>query len=106
VHAGSYFARPRTSQAAPGLRPATSVANNYLALFDLPISVRLISQLQQPILGIVPLVAARTFQVPAPASALGTVIFRHREGGAATARNEIQSQRTISLPIQCASAQL
>lgn len=84
MQAGSNFARPRTGWLGSALVLALAVLNS-------PMAFALISQLQQPVLRVVPLVAGRTLQITAPACAFGIVAFGDREGRATTARYEIHS---------------
>jgi hypothetical protein len=59
-----------------------------LTLVHLPISFRMETHLQQTVLGVVSLAAARADQVTALGRALMIIIFRHRKGCSATARDE------------------
>ncbi|PYX10374.1 MAG: hypothetical protein DMG88_02700 [Acidobacteria bacterium] len=65
-----------------------------LTLIHLPIALAMVSEPQKTILGIVALVAVRAHQIAAPCRALTVIVFRDREAGAATARNEKHSYRT------------
>lgn len=74
-------------------RPAASPTYSPpLALFNFPVSGRLVTQLKQPVLGIMSLAALGALQIAGPPRALAIMIFRHREGRAATARDDVHSQ--------------
>ena len=64
---------------------------NPLATIHLPVSLAVISHLQQPVLGVVPLATARTDQIAAPGRALAIVTFWDGEGGPATAGDQKHS---------------
>jgi hypothetical protein len=59
-----------------------------LALIHLPIAFAVISNLQQPILGIVPLATVGADQIPAPSGALPIVACFNRKSCPATARHQ------------------
>src|SRR5437867_10456086 len=59
------------------------------ALFDLPIAVRLVPQLQKPVFGVVPLPALRTDQVSAPTGTLAVKLLRDGKALPAAAWHEI-----------------
>ena len=67
-----------------------------LALIHLPVPFRVESHLQEPVLGIVPLAAARTNQITAPGRALMIVILGHRERCPATAGHKKHPQRLLN----------
>jgi len=65
-----------------------------VALTPAPLAV--IAHLQQSVLGVVPLGAARTFQVAPPRRSLVVIVFSHGEGQTATARDEEHLQRWLA----------
>jgi len=67
-------------------RPALS------AVVYLPVSFRVKSDLQQPVLGVVPFAASRTYQVAAPCGSLMIVVFGDRKGFSAAAGDEEHAQ--------------
>jgi hypothetical protein len=65
-----------------------SAADGPLALIDFPVTLRMESHLQQPVLGIVSLPASGTNEVAAPSRALMVVVLCYGECGPATARHQ------------------
>jgi len=66
-----------------------------LAFVDLPIAFRMKSHLQEAVFWIVALAAAGTTEIATPGRALAVIIFGHREGGAATARDQEHPKRSV-----------
>ncbi len=67
----------------------------WLALFHRPIFVRLITQLQEPVLGIMPFAARRAGQITAECCSALVVILGDGESGPATAWNEKHSEASF-----------
>src|SRR6476660_9315705 len=63
-----------------------------LALFHLPIAVRLVPELQEPVLGVVPLTALRADQVSAPGGTLAVKLLRDGKALPAAAWHEIHAR--------------
>jgi len=66
-----------------------------LAVVHLPISLRVKADLQEAVLGIVPLAAAGANQIAAPRGSLAIVVLGHGERGSATARDQEHAQRRL-----------
>jgi len=65
-----------------------------------PVAFPLVPHLQQPVARVMPLATGRTHQKPAPLAALAVIILRNREGGAATAGNQMHpGQRRASFEL-------
>src|SRR5579884_4119706 len=60
-----------------------------LTLIYLPITISLIPEFEDAVLGIVPFAASGTRHVPAPTRAAPVVVGRNRERRTATARNQV-----------------
>jgi hypothetical protein len=71
-------------------------------LLNLPITIALIAKLEQPVFGIVPLVALWTLQIAAPTCAFAITIFGDCEGCATAARYEVHPQPMTSLRMRLA----
>ena len=65
-----------------------SLVRNASAPIHFPIPFAVVSDLQQSVFRIMPLPASRTHQISTPTRARAIVIFRHRKGRPAAARNE------------------
>jgi hypothetical protein len=82
-----------------GKQAASPAAENReLAGIYLPKTFALVAQLEQPVLGIMPLVAVGTLQIAAPGRCLMIVVFGHGKRQPTTARHQIHSwTRIVSL---------
>jgi hypothetical protein len=69
-----------------------------LAFIHFPIALRVIPQLQQAILGVVPLPAAWADQVSTPTRALAVVFLGNGKAGATTAWDQIHPYEWLGRP--------